>query len=97
VNPKRKSVLGVRAYPTIADVPEKVDLAVVVTPAGVVPLVVGQCADAGVNAVIVISAGFKELDPSGVDLERQVLEHARRGRMRVIGPNCLGVMNPITG
>lgn len=97
VNPKRPSVLGIRAYPSIADLPEKVDLAVVVTPAGAVPGVIGQCADAGVKAAIVISAGFKEMGPSGADLERQVLEQARRGRMRLIGPNCLGVMNPLTG
>lgn len=97
VNPKRSSVRGIKAYPTIKDVPEKVDLAVVVTPAPTVPSVIGQCADAGVRGAIVISAGFKELGAPGVELERQVLSEARRGRMRLIGPNCLGVMNPITG
>ncbi|QOV91458.1 bifunctional acetate--CoA ligase family protein/GNAT family N-acetyltransferase [Humisphaera borealis] len=97
VNPKRSSVLGIRAYPTVADLPEKVDLAVVVTPAPAVPGVIGQCADAGVKAAIVISAGFKEMGPDGAALERQVLAEARRGRMRLIGPNCLGVMNPLTG
>src|SRR5688572_30100324 len=97
VNPKRPSVLGIKAYPNVGSVPEKVDLAVVVTPAPAVPGIIGECADAGVKGAIVISAGFKELGPPGVELERGVLENARRGRIRLIGPNCLGVMNPLTG
>jgi acetyltransferase len=97
VNPKRGSVLGIKAYPDIASVPERVDLAVVVTPAPVVPGVIAECARAGVKGAIVISAGFKETGPEGADLERRVLDEARRGRLRVIGPNCLGVMNPLTG
>src|SRR5919112_1346102 len=63
VNPKRPSVLGIKAYPNIAAVPGKVDLAVVVTPAGAVPQVVSECADAGVRGAIIISAGFKEMGP----------------------------------
>lgn len=97
VNLKRPSVLGIKAYPTIAEVPAKVDLAVVVTPAPTVPGIIQQCVDAGVKAAIIISAGFKEIGPEGVELERQVMEQARRGQMRIIGPNCLGVMNPISG
>lgn len=97
VNPRRPSVLGIQAYPTIADVPGVVDLAVIVTPAPTVPEIVGQCADAGVKGAIVISAGFKECGPSGVELERQILAQARRGHLRLIGPNCLGVMSPLTG
>jgi acetyltransferase len=97
VNPKRSSVLGVKAYPSVKDLPEQVDLAVICTPAVTVPGVVGECVDAGVPAAIVISAGFKELGPSGVELERQVLEQAKRGGLRLIGPNCLGVMNPLSG
>src|SRR5262245_56044038 len=61
VNPKRPSVLGIKAYPTIAAVPDPVDLAVVVTPAATVPAIIGECAAAGVRGAIVISAGFKEL------------------------------------
>ncbi len=93
VNPKRPSVLGIKAYPSILDVPDKVDLAVIVTPATAAPGIMAQCVDAGVKGVIIISAGFKEIGPAGVELERQVLEHARRGGIRLIGPNCLGVMN----
>ncbi len=97
VNPKRASVLGIKAYPNIAAVPEEVDLAVVVTPAPTVPQIIGQCADAGVKGAIIISAGFRELGAAGAELEHHVLEQARRGDMRIIGPNCLGVMNPLTG
>jgi acetyltransferase len=97
VNPKRSSVLGVKAYPNVASLPEPIDLAVVVTPALAVPGIIGECVDAGVKGAIVLSAGFKEVGPEGADLERQVQEQARRGRMRIIGPNCLGVMNPMTG
>jgi len=97
VNPKRPNVLGIHAYPNIGAVPEKVDLAVVVTPAKTVPGVIRECVDAGVKAAIVISAGFKEIGKAGAELEQQVLQEARRGRMRIIGPNCLGVMSPLSG
>ncbi len=97
INPKRAGVLGIKAYPNIAQVPEPVDLAVVVTPAATVPGIIGECVDVGVKSAIIISAGFKETGPAGVELERQVMEHARRGKMRIIGPNCLGVMSPTTG
>src|SRR5260370_7482467 len=97
VNPSRGSVLGIKAYRNIAAVPDPVDLAVLVTPASSVPDLMGECVEAGVRGAIVISAGFKETGADGIELERRVLEQARRGRMRVIGPNCLGVMNPLTG
>jgi len=97
VNPNRGSVLGIKAYPSIAEVPEPVDLAIIVTPAPTVPDVVRQCAAAGVKGAIILSAGFKEIGPAGVELEREILECARRSQMRIIGPNCLGVMNPISG
>jgi acetyltransferase len=97
VNPKRANVLGIRAYKSIADVPEPVDLAVIVTPAATVPGVVQECVDARARSAIVISAGFKEMGPVGAALEEKVQGVARRGNMRLIGPNCLGVMNPLSG
>ncbi|HZT28540.1 MAG TPA: bifunctional acetate--CoA ligase family protein/GNAT family N-acetyltransferase [Bryobacteraceae bacterium] len=97
VNPKRPSILGVKAYKSIEEVPEQVDLAVVVTPATTVPGIIHDCADNGVRGAVVISAGFKEIGPAGLELERQVLAEARAGKMRVIGPNCLGVMSPLSG
>ncbi len=97
VNPKRHSILGIKAYPTIFDVPELVDLAVIATPAPTVPNIINQCVDAGVKGAIILSAGFKEAGAEGVALEQQILEQAHRGKMRIIGPNCLGVMSPRTG
>ena len=97
VNPKRSNVLGIRAYSTIADVPDAIDLAVIVTPAPSVPSVVDECVQAGVKGAIIISAGFKEIGVEGARLEQQILEKARRAKMRIIGPNCLGVMNPLSG
>lgn len=97
VNPKRPSVLGIKAYPDLRSIPEKLDLIVVVTPAPTVPDIIKEAVDLGVPSAIIISAGFKETGPAGVELERQVMEHARRGKMRIIGPNCLGVMSPTTG
>lgn len=97
VNPKRAQVLGIRAYPSIRDLPEVVDLAVVVTPAKTVPGVISDCADIGVKSAIIISAGFKEIGPEGAALEQEVLKQAQRGNMRIIGPNCLGLMAPRTG
>src|SRR5580658_6509045 len=97
VNPKRSSVLGIKAYKHISEAPEPVDLAVIVTPAATVPGIVHDCAEEGVKAAIVISAGFKEIGAAGLELERQTLIEARRGNMRIIGPNCLGVMSPHTG
>ena len=94
INPKRTTVLGQPAFPTIAAVPEKVDLAIVVTPAPTVPGLIRECAVAGIPAAVIISAGFKECGPAGAELERQVLVEARRGQMRIVGPNCLGVMSP---
>ncbi|MEI8197409.1 MAG: CoA-binding protein, partial [Phycisphaerae bacterium] len=97
VNPKRPSILGIKAYKSVSEVPEKVDLAVITTPAASVPGIIGECVDAGVQGAIVISAGFKEMGAPGIELERQIIVQARRSGMRVIGPNCLGVQNPLVG
>jgi acetyltransferase len=92
VNPRRRAVHGVPSYPCVADLPEAVDLAIIATPAETVPGVVGECAAAGIKGAIIISAGFAELGAQGRALEQQILSIAR-GRMRVIGPNCLGVIH----
>lgn len=97
VNPNRPNVLGIKAYPNIQAVPNPIDVAVIVTPAQTVPGVIGECVDAGVKGAIVISAGFKEIGAEGAKLEQEILKQAQRGQMRIIGPNCLGVMRPVTG
>ena len=97
VNPKRPWVLEIKAHPRIGDVPEPIDLAIVATPAPTVPDLIAECVDARVRAVIVISAGFGEIGADGKQLERQIMDQARRGRIRLIGPKSLGVMCPMTG
>ncbi len=97
VNPKRPSVLGVKAYKSVSDIPEAVDLAVIVTPPPTIPGLIRECGENGVHAAIVISAGFKEIGAEGAALERKLLEEAQAANVRVIGPNCLGVMAPLTG
>ena len=97
VSKDRQSVLGIKAYPNVADVPEQVDLAVIVTPAATVPGIITECVEAGVRAAIVISSGFREHGPEGAALEQDILKRLKGSQLRVIGPNCLGVMNPLTG
>ncbi|MCE5318124.1 MAG: bifunctional acetate--CoA ligase family protein/GNAT family N-acetyltransferase [Parachlamydia sp.] len=97
VNPHRTEVLGLKAYPTISALPEPVDLAVVVTPSPTVPGIIDECARRKVKGAIIISAGFKESGEAGMALEQQIVRYAREAGMPIIGPNCLGVMNPIYG
>jgi acetyltransferase len=97
VNPQRHSILGIKSYRDIASVPEVVDLVIIATPAATVPQVIRECVAAGVKGAIIISAGFKEIGEQGAALEKEVLAEARRGGMRIIGPNCLGLMNPLAG
>jgi acetyltransferase len=97
VNPRRHSVLGVHCFASVAEVPEPVDLAVIATPAPGVPEVVAACVAAGVRAAIVISAGFREVGPEGEALEGRLRDALRGSGMRLLGPNCLGLMNPRIG
>lgn len=97
VNPKADEVLGLRCYPSIKDVPSQVDLAVVIVPAKFVPSVIADCGAKGIRAAVVISGGFGETGPAGEELERQMLETAGRGGVRIIGPNCQGVNSTSVG
>jgi acetyltransferase len=97
VSKDRQSVLGIKACSSIKAVPEQVDLAVIVTPAASVPDIITECVETGVRAAVIISAGFREHGPEGAALEQQILDRIRGSQLRVIGPNCLGVMNPLTG
>ena len=95
VNLKRETILGVPAFPKIGAVPDHIDLAIIATPAATVPEVLQECAEAGVTGAMIVSAGFKECGPLGAKLEEAIV--ARRGQMRIVGPNCLGVMIPRLG
>ncbi|HEY0712064.1 MAG TPA: CoA-binding protein, partial [Polyangia bacterium] len=97
INPHRASVLGIKSHASLDAINDPIDLAVIVTPAPTVPGVVRACAAKGVKGVIVISAGFKEAGPTGVALEREVMAEVVSSGMRLVGPNCLGIMSPRTG
>ena len=97
INPKHETVLGVPCYKSVEDVPHRLDLAVIAVPAERVLTVVESCGRAGVKAVVILSAGFSETGPRGAILERHVVEAARRYRIRLLGPNCLGIMRPELG
>ena len=97
VNPKHKQVLEHRCYASLTDLPSAPDLVVVVTPATAVPQVMREAAQRGVAGVLVLSAGFAEVGPSGLALQEEALARAREAGVRVIGPNCLGLMRPSIG
>ena len=97
VNPKYRTVQEVPCFPSIAKISQRVDLAVIATPAATVPGIIEQCGKAGVRSAVVISAGFSEAGDKGARLDRALLENARRHGVRVLGPNCLGVLRPDLG
>lgn len=93
VNPKSRSVQGVKTYPSLTDVPDDVDLAVIIVPAEMVPSVVEEAAQKKVKGCVVITAGFKEVGGQGAELEKRLQELVRSNGTRLVGPNCLGVIN----
>ena len=94
INPYKDRVLDVASYSSIAGTPEPVELAVVATPAWSVPGVIEECGQAGVEGVIIISAGFKEVGAEGTKLEGRIDELREKYGMRIMGPNCLGFVRP---
>jgi acetyltransferase len=97
VNPRHPEVAGIPTQKRVADIPGAVDLALVVTPAQTVPQIIGECVEAGVKSAVVISAGFREQGAEGAHLEEEIRKHLQRGSLRLIGPNCMGFMNPTVG
>jgi acetyltransferase len=97
INSKSPEALGQKTYKSVRDLSEPVDLAVVCTPAATVPQIMGECVDAGTRSIVVISAGFREHGAEGLALEHQTEVQLRRGSLRLVGPNCLGIMNPTIG
>lgn len=94
INPKHPTVLDRPAFPSVSALPTVPDLVVIATPAAGIPALLRECGKKGVPAAVVVSAGFKEIGPEGAALEKQVIEAAAESGMRIIGPNCLGVMIP---
>ncbi|MGI0047390.1 MAG: 4-hydroxybutyrate--CoA ligase [Nitrosotalea sp.] len=93
ISPTRETVFDKKAYKSVLDVQEHIDLAVVVTKNDVVPFVLEECGKKGIKGAIVITAGFKEVDEEGAKLEKRLAEISKQYNIRIIGPNCLGVMN----
>lgn len=93
ISPTRETVFDKKAYKNVLDVPEGIDLAVIVTKNDVVPSVLEECGKKGIKGAIVITAGFKEVNEEGAKLERRLAEISKQYDIRIIGPNCLGVMN----
>ncbi|MEM2936074.1 MAG: CoA-binding protein, partial [Candidatus Bathyarchaeia archaeon] len=96
VNPKADEILGLKCYPSVLNVEENVDLGVVAVPAEIVSEVAEEAGEKGVKGLIVISAGFKEVGSEGFERERRLLDLCRRYNMRLVGPNCLGLINTFT-
>ena len=94
VNHKHPSIQGIEAYPSVDKLPRQVDLAIIATPAETVPGIVEQCGKAGIQGIIIVSAGFKEIGTEGKALEQRILETRKKYNMRIIGPNCLGIIRP---
>jgi len=94
INIRKKEILGFKAYQNVEQFPKTVDLAVIATPAASVPDVVEQCGKVGIKGLIIVSAGFKEVGSDGKALEDKILEIKRRYDLRIVGPNCLGVIRP---
>ena len=93
VSPKETSIKGIKAYKYVVDVPDDIDLAILVFPSSVCHMALEQCGQKGIKSVIIISAGFKEVGEAGLQKEKQLVEIARKYDMSLIGPNCLGVIN----
>jgi len=94
VNPNRPTIMGLKCYPDITKIPGHVDLAVIATPAKTVPAIVEECAKAGVDGVVILSAGFKEIGTEGMKLEETIRAIQSRHQIRILGPNCVGVLRP---
>jgi len=94
INPKHEQLLGLTTYPDLISLPETPDLVVIATPAASVPSVVRQCGEKGVKSVVIISAGFAELGTNGAGLQQEVLQVASHFGIRIVGPNCLGIIRP---
>ncbi len=94
VNIRKPEIMGTKTYPTVGQISEPVDLAIIATPAKTVPDVIEECGKAGVKGAIIVSAGFKETGPAGKALEEKILENARKYKIRIVGPNCIGIIRP---
>jgi len=94
VNPRTRSVLAVRAYPAINEIPDDIDLGIIILPPKPALRSVEECIEKGVKGVVIVSAGFREVGGEGLELENRIMDACKEAGVRVVGPNCLGVINP---
>jgi acetyl coenzyme A synthetase (ADP forming)-like protein len=94
INPKAENILGIKAYPTLLDVPSNVDLAIIAVPASIVPSAIDECLSKKVKAAVIISGGFREIGEKGEKLELEIKKKIEGSTLRIIGPNCIGVYDP---
>jgi len=97
INPRKDEILGLKSYPSIEDVPETIDMAVIVIRSEDVPQTIEKCAKKGVKNIVIISGGFKEIGGKYRNIEEEIAEMARKYNIRIVGPNCIGVFDPRTG
>ncbi len=97
INPKVKNILGLKTYPSLQDVPDQIELAVIVVPSIIVPKILRECHRKEIKSVIVISGGFRETGKDGEELEKKVIQIVRKTGIRLVGPNCIGIQNPRIG
>ncbi|NTV54387.1 MAG: CoA-binding protein, partial [Syntrophaceae bacterium] len=97
VNPATKSILSMKAYPTIGEIPDAVDLSIIVLPTGATLKAVEESVKKGVKGMVIVSAGFREVGKEGLEAENRIVSICREAGVRVVGPNCLGVINPLAG
>ncbi|MGD9877057.1 CoA-binding protein, partial [Desulfococcus sp.] len=90
VNPTARSILSVKAYPSVTDIPDPVDLAMIILPPKLARTAVADAIQKGVKGIVIVSAGFREVGKAGRDIEDQIVEMCRKADIRLIGPNCLG-------
>ena len=97
INPAYEEILGLKVYPSVTQVPEKIDLAIIMINAQAVPSVIEDCGDKGIRAIIVVSDGFAERNQEGSRLQNEIVNIARQRGMRIIGPNTAGIVNTTNG
>ena len=97
VNINRETVMGLKCYPSVSKLPEHVDLAVIATPARTVPAIVEECAKAGIDGAVIVSAGFREVGSEGAKLENEIKHIQSMHEIRILGPNCVGIARPQIG
>ncbi|EDY84244.1 acetyltransferase, GNAT family [Verrucomicrobiia bacterium DG1235] len=97
VNPKSRSMMGMKVYPKLSKIPDPIDLAIIATPPASVPALIEECGKCGIGAAVIVSAGFQEIGKKGEVLLRQVIRNAKKAKVRLIGPNCLGFIRPPIG